>query len=234
MPAGSGEPQSAPGVERVVVALTRDRLVLAGLQRISPALGMRVVSGEPPAGTAPAAFVVDLEQPSVLDEIRRLRQRHSTALLAGHLGIPRPDLWVEAQGAGCDLVANRGALAARLLALIESWRGPESPRIALFEAAEVAGRLGLVHRSAETTVGPLAVYRIGSELVAIADLCPHAGARLSDGELAGPVVTCPRHGSQFDVRSGARLRGPADLALETFSLLEEGGYVYLIGPRRLS
>lgn len=204
--------------------------MLAGLQRISGELGVGVVAEELPAGAEAVAVVLDLERPAVLDEIRSLRRRHPAALLAGHLAAPRPDLWVEAQEAGCDLVANRGALATRLRATIESWSGPDRPRVALFEAAEVAGRLGLVHRAAETPVGSLAVYRLGSELVAVTDTCPHAGARLSDGELEGPVVTCPRHGSQFDLRSGARLRGPADLPLQTFPLLEEGGYVYLVVP----
>jgi len=33
-------------------------------------------------------------------------------------------------------------------------------------------------------------------------LCPHMGGHLADGELDGFIVTCPRHGSQFDVRDG--------------------------------
>jgi nitrite reductase/ring-hydroxylating ferredoxin subunit len=33
-------------------------------------------------------------------------------------------------------------------------------------------------------------------------LCPHMGAHLAQGRLDGFVVTCPRHGSRFDLRSG--------------------------------
>ena len=36
--------------------------------------------------------------------------------------------------------------------------------------------------------------------------CPHFGARLSEGKLEGTVVTCPRHGSQFDLRGGHVIR----------------------------
>lgn len=32
--------------------------------------------------------------------------------------------------------------------------------------------------------------------------CPHLGGKLSQGKLAGTVITCPRHGSQFDLTDG--------------------------------
>jgi nitrite reductase/ring-hydroxylating ferredoxin subunit len=72
------------------------------------------------------------------------------------------------------------------------------------------------------------VYHVSGALFAVEDRCPHAGATLSEGELAGSVLTCPRHGSQFDVRDGDRLRGPADVPLRTFDLVEEAGFVYLL------
>jgi 3-phenylpropionate/trans-cinnamate dioxygenase ferredoxin subunit len=36
--------------------------------------------------------------------------------------------------------------------------------------------------------------------------CPHMGGRLSQGRLEGVVVTCPRHGSQFNVADGRVVR----------------------------
>jgi len=41
------------------------------------------------------------------------------------------------------------------------------------------------------------------------NICTHQGCSLAGGELQGTTVTCPCHGSQFDVASGAVLRGPA-------------------------
>lgn len=221
------EPSTEPPV---VLALTSDPLVLAHLERLRRDLDVDVRSDPQPGRPAPLAVVLDLERPGALDELGRLRQRYPAALLAGHVGTPQRDLWLEAQQAGCDLVSNRGALAAQLRQTLGSWSGPDRARVALFELEEVAGRLGLVFRAEDTAVGPLAVYRVGGRPVAVADACPHAGACLSDGELVGSVITCPRHGSQFDVSTGERLRGPADLPLETFTLLEERGYVYLILP----
>ncbi|HST64403.1 MAG TPA: non-heme iron oxygenase ferredoxin subunit, partial [Mycobacteriales bacterium] len=61
---------------------------------------------------------------------------------------------------------------------------------------EVEGRKVLLHRA-------------GAEVRALDDLCSHAGALLSRGEVAGCVVTCPLHGSRFDLRDGHVVRGPA-------------------------
>jgi 3-phenylpropionate/trans-cinnamate dioxygenase ferredoxin subunit len=46
-------------------------------------------------------------------------------------------------------------------------------------------------------------------LYAFDDTCTHAGCSLATGDLDGTTVTCPCHGSQFDITSGSVLRGPA-------------------------
>ena len=53
------------------------------------------------------------------------------------------------------------------------------------------------------------LHRSGGELYAIDDLCSHAGALLSRGEVTDCVVTCPLHESLFDLRDGHIVRGPA-------------------------
>jgi 3-phenylpropionate/trans-cinnamate dioxygenase ferredoxin component len=50
------------------------------------------------------------------------------------------------------------------------------------------------------------VARVGNEFYAVANRCPHMGGDLSAGKLDGTVITCPRHGSQFDLRDGKNLR----------------------------
>ena len=50
------------------------------------------------------------------------------------------------------------------------------------------------------------VARVGDRYYAADNRCPHMGARLSDGTLQGTVVTCPRHGSQFDLSNGQVVR----------------------------
>lgn len=48
-----------------------------------------------------------------------------------------------------------------------------------------------------------------SRLCAIAARCTHLGGPLEDGERSGNIVTCPWHGSQFDLCSGKVVAGPA-------------------------
>lgn len=53
------------------------------------------------------------------------------------------------------------------------------------------------------------VANAGGHLHAFDDTCTHRACSLAKGKLDGTTVTCPCHGSQFDVTSGAVLRGPA-------------------------
>jgi 3-phenylpropionate/trans-cinnamate dioxygenase ferredoxin component len=48
--------------------------------------------------------------------------------------------------------------------------------------------------------------RVGNNYYAISSRCPHMGGDLSIGKLEGTVITCPRHGSQFDIKNGQNLR----------------------------
>jgi len=48
--------------------------------------------------------------------------------------------------------------------------------------------------------------RVGNNYYALDNRCPHMGGDLSMGKLEGTVITCPRHGSQFDIRDGKNLR----------------------------
>ena len=48
--------------------------------------------------------------------------------------------------------------------------------------------------------------RVGDKYYATDNRCPHMGGKLSQGKLEGTIVTCPRHGSQFDLSSGQVVR----------------------------
>jgi len=68
----------------------------------------------------------------------------------------------------------------------------------------------------------VALTRIDGHLHAFEDTCTHAGCSLASGELDGPVVSCPCHGSRFDVTSGAVLRGPARRPVRRYVVRTEG------------
>jgi nitrite reductase/ring-hydroxylating ferredoxin subunit len=56
---------------------------------------------------------------------------------------------------------------------------------------------------------PVAVFRVGPMLLAIDARCTHVGGPLERGVVSGGMVTCPWHGSQFDLERGTVRRGPA-------------------------
>lgn len=56
---------------------------------------------------------------------------------------------------------------------------------------------------------PIVVFNIAGQLFAIADICSHDDNPLGDGNLDGYEVSCPRHGAEFDVRTGKALSLPA-------------------------
>jgi 3-phenylpropionate/trans-cinnamate dioxygenase ferredoxin subunit len=50
------------------------------------------------------------------------------------------------------------------------------------------------------------LVRVGDKYYAASDRCPHMNGDLSQGKLEGTMVTCPRHGSQFDISNGRVVR----------------------------
>jgi nitrite reductase/ring-hydroxylating ferredoxin subunit len=80
------------------------------------------------------------------------------------------------------------------------------------------------------TVGgqPIALYRLGAEIHAVGDLCPHQkDVKLSDGFLDGEVIECPMHQSCFNVRTGRVLSLPAREDLPVFSVRIEDEQVFV-------
>jgi nitrite reductase/ring-hydroxylating ferredoxin subunit len=54
------------------------------------------------------------------------------------------------------------------------------------------------------------IANVNGAYYAMGDICTHMGCNISGGILNGEKVQCPCHGSTFDVRTGAVLKGPAD------------------------
>lgn len=73
----------------------------------------------------------------------------------------------------------------------------------------------------------IAVFRVGEEVFAVGDRCSHAEASLSEGEVFDRAVECPRHGSEFDLRTGEPLSLPAAKPVPVYAVSVEDGTVYL-------
>jgi nitrite reductase/ring-hydroxylating ferredoxin subunit len=71
------------------------------------------------------------------------------------------------------------------------------------------------------------IVNVGGTFYALRDVCGHAGAPLSTGELVGHVIECPLHYACFDVRTGKLLSGPVSGDVPTYEVRLEGGTVYV-------
>ncbi|MEG3586832.1 MAG: Rieske 2Fe-2S domain-containing protein [Actinomycetota bacterium] len=69
----------------------------------------------------------------------------------------------------------------------------------------------------------IVVCRVDGELYAIEDNCSHADTPLSEGRLRSHNLTCPLHGTSFDVRTGEHSGPPAYEGVLCFTVKVEDG-----------
>ena len=81
---------------------------------------------------------------------------------------------------------------------------------------------GLCVRIGQIDVG---LFRVGDEICAMENRCPHAGDPLSEGLLEGSIVTCRAHGWRFDVRTGFRPEDADGFPIPRFAVRILGGSV---------
>lgn len=219
---------------RRLLLLTRDRLVERRAARVAATFGLEPAVLDSPEITDEEAvgLLVELELEGALQVVEEWRSRAPELAIVAYVSTPAGELWRQGELAGADAVTTRGRVDRVLAACLEDRLSGRrrARRLRLAPLADFAGRLGYVGRVDETPAGPIALYQVSGRLWAIADTCPHAGASLCEGPLEGDVVTCPRHGSQFRVTDGARVRGPADLGISTFPVVVEAGEAFLELP----
>lgn len=81
---------------------------------------------------------------------------------------------------------------------------------------------------------PVLLVRAGDEVLAIGNKCTHQGAGLDRGvvKITGSVrtVTCPAHGSTFNLETGKVMRPPATKPVQVYDVKVEDGRVF-VRPR---
>lgn len=84
-------------------------------------------------------------------------------------------------------------------------------------------------RDGDLAVG---VFNVNGKLCAIEDRCTHDDGPLAEGEFDPDegIVTCPRHGAQFDVCSGRPRTLPAYIPVATYPVRVDGGLVVVELP----
>lgn len=69
------------------------------------------------------------------------------------------------------------------------------------------------------------VVRVNEEVFAVADICSHAEASLSEGEVSGEKIECWLHGAEFNLRTGEAMTPPATEPLEVYEIKRDGDSV---------
>jgi nitrite reductase/ring-hydroxylating ferredoxin subunit/uncharacterized membrane protein len=102
-----------------------------------------------------------------------------------------------------------GKLAFELGTRVNHTMGQAVPKsfVAVLDEAELQG--DELRRVDVDGVPVLLARSQAGELCALANTCTHLGGPLAYGSREGDTVTCPWHGSRFDIRSGEVVEGPA-------------------------
>ena len=71
----------------------------------------------------------------------------------------------------------------------------------------------------------IALFNVEGAFYAVGDTCTHRGGPLSEGPVAGTTVTCPWHGADFDLKTGAVMRPPARQGVPSYRVVIDRGDV---------
>ena len=80
----------------------------------------------------------------------------------------------------------------------------------------------------------IALFNVEGTYYAIGDTCTHRGGPLSEGDVQGTRVTCPWHGADFDLKTGAvlgRQRRRAFQVTKSWSMAMTSKWKYRISVR---
>jgi nitrite reductase/ring-hydroxylating ferredoxin subunit/uncharacterized membrane protein len=72
---------------------------------------------------------------------------------------------------------------------------------------------------------PILLVKLGSQIYALDDTCVHAGCSLAGGHLEGATIVCPCHGSQYDLRDGSVINGPATMPEPHYDVRIQGSMI---------
>ncbi len=76
--------------------------------------------------------------------------------------------------------------------------------------------------SFENSGQKILIANVGGSYYSIGNICTHRGCKLSDGTLNGENVRCLCHGSIFNVKTGAVVKGPASNPEKSFEVRVDG------------
>ncbi len=73
----------------------------------------------------------------------------------------------------------------------------------------------------------LSLFRLNGKYYALSNLCKHQGGPLCQGQVVDGAIVCPWHGSTFRIETGQVVKGPAEVAVESYPVELRGGDLYV-------
>jgi nitrite reductase/ring-hydroxylating ferredoxin subunit len=74
---------------------------------------------------------------------------------------------------------------------------------------------------------PVALFRTEEGIFALDDICSHEYSLLSEGDVWSGEVYCQKHGSRFNLRTGAVTGLPATKPVGTWEVKVENGEIWI-------
>jgi len=78
---------------------------------------------------------------------------------------------------------------------------------------------------------PIVIFNIAGTFFAIGDVCTHDDGPLGDGDIEGFNIVCPRHGAEFDVRTGSVQSMPAVVDIPAYPVQVRNGSIFVGIPK---
>jgi 3-phenylpropionate/trans-cinnamate dioxygenase ferredoxin subunit len=77
----------------------------------------------------------------------------------------------------------------------------------------------------------LVIFNIAGQYYSIGDICSHDDGPVGDGDIEGHNIVCPRHGGEFDVRTGQAVQMPAVVDIPAYPVRVVSGMIQVGIPR---
>lgn len=99
-------------------------------------------------------------------------------------------------------------------------------KVLVGKASELpAGSMKAIHIEGQDEI---LLANVDGAIFAMRGICNHAGGPLAEGTLEGSIVTCPWHGSKWDVKSGSCTEFAVELDPEpVYKVTVEGDDIYI-------
>ncbi len=77
---------------------------------------------------------------------------------------------------------------------------------------------------------PVVIFNIAGKFFAIGDVCTHDDGPLGDGDIEGEHIVCPRHGGEFEIRTGKAVQLPAVVDIPAYPVRVADGMIQVGVP----